>query len=174
MNERLSESKSSEFTLREFYNILFRNKKKILIFFFSTVIISWAYVVNIPDVYLSEALLLVTAGRENVQMIPTTDRAVTVDRSNNLNTEIEILRSRKVIEEAVDQIGVQAFLNTNLHYDNIPDDQVKQIHENITLSLLNNISYNIQRNTNVIQISYTSTSPELAQKVISTLFLKIE
>ena len=39
-----------------------------------------------PDFYLSEASLLVTAGRENIEMIPTAGSAVTVSRSSNLNT----------------------------------------------------------------------------------------
>ena len=113
------EEKFTEQTLRDFYYVLFRHKKKILIFFFIVVIAFSVQVYNVPDFYLSEASLIVTAGRENIEMIPTAGSAATTSRSSNLNTEIEILRSREVIEGVIDKIGIESFLVKKGNNNNI-------------------------------------------------------
>jgi uncharacterized protein involved in exopolysaccharide biosynthesis/Mrp family chromosome partitioning ATPase len=67
-----------------------------------------------PQVYRSEAKLLVGLGRENVTLDPTatTGRVVDVERSrqSEINSEIEILRSRDLAGMVVDSVGPDVFL----------------------------------------------------------------
>src|SRR5262245_37738886 len=65
----------------------------------------------IPRTYRSEALLLVRLGRENVTLEPTTvlgqATVVTVppSRENDLNSILELLRSRSLVEDVLDRVG---------------------------------------------------------------------
>jgi len=161
----------SEFSMREIFYLLFKHKKKIFFFFITVSSLSYFYVKSIPDVYQSEASLLITAGRENVEMIPTAREAVSISRTKDLQTEVEILRNRDVIEEVVDKIGINNFIDekkvTNI--DIISEDANIQIRESIILSLMGNISLNIKRGTSIIGITYKSQKPQLAKNVIDTL-----
>ncbi|MFC1512084.1 GumC family protein [Candidatus Latescibacterota bacterium] len=170
MNNILSESTLSEFTLKDFYYIIFRNKKKILFIFFATLILSVAYVIRIPDLYISEAMLYVRVGRENINMIPTSDASntFTISPSEVLN-EIQLIKSREVIEALVSEIGFQPFMKNNeIPIENLTNAQYALIRESIVLYLSDNIIVNSQ-DTDIIDISYANESPELAQMVVSKL-----
>ena len=57
--------------MRDFYNVLFRNKRKILVFFFSVMIVVTIGTLLASEVYQSEAKLMVRLGRESVALDPT-------------------------------------------------------------------------------------------------------
>ena len=101
--------------MRDFYNVLFRSKKKIMVFFFSvmTVVILVTFLGS--EVYQSEGKLMVRLGRESVTLDPTATTgqilAIVSERENEINSETEILKSRDVAEKLVDAIGVDLILH---------------------------------------------------------------
>jgi len=101
-------------SMRDFYNVLFRNKRKILVFFFSVVIVVTLGTILASKVYQSEAKLMVRVGRESVTLDPTasTGQIVNIgpERENEINSETEILKSRELAEKVVDAVGVKLIL----------------------------------------------------------------
>lgn len=99
------------FSLRDFYYILFRHKVFITILLFSTLLTVVAGVYVLPETYVAEAGLLVKVGRENVS-IPTmlsSQQQVIASaglRQQDINSEIEILKSRFIAKKIVDQLGI--------------------------------------------------------------------
>ena len=183
MNSKFTEDSLVEFTLRDFYFIVFRRKKKILGVFFFAVIATFLFVKSIPDIFVSEAQLLVKIGRESMEMIPTADqgRAVSISRGPSVYTEIEILKNPEIYEELVDTIGIEAFIDrenfpsvntdttaADISVSNIKFDLVRA-RENIIFHLNKSIDVSRKESTNIIVIRYTSTNPELAHTVVSNL-----
>ena len=62
----MSQQNYPEASMRDFYNVLFRNKRKILVFFFSVMVVVTLGTLFVPEVYQSEAELMVRLGRESV------------------------------------------------------------------------------------------------------------
>lgn len=66
----------------------------------------------IPDQYVSTARLLVKLGRENVELPVTVEKGGLLStgvRKEEINSEIQLLDSRPMIEATVDTIGLDAF-----------------------------------------------------------------
>ncbi len=101
---------SSKPTLRDLYSVLFRHKTRILLFFCTVMIMVTLGIFLAPEVYQSDAKLMVRLGRESVSLDPTasTGRTVNVtqDWESGINSELEILNSRMLAERVVDAIGV--------------------------------------------------------------------
>lgn len=101
-------------TLRDLLYVLFGHKKKMLAFMallFGAVVLKTF--LQAPD-YRSEAKLLVRLGRETVSLDPTATigEIVNINRSYDweINSELEILRSREIVERVVDDLGVDTIL----------------------------------------------------------------
>ena len=100
-------------SLRDLYFIFFRHQRKVILFFavmMATIIVG---TMTARKIYLSEAKLMVRIGRESVALDPiaATGKVVDVgpDRVSEINSEIEILRSRELMEEVVEALGVRRF-----------------------------------------------------------------
>jgi uncharacterized protein involved in exopolysaccharide biosynthesis len=69
----------------------------------------------LPRTYQSEAKLFVKVGRETLTLDPTATTGQTVSiyesRENEINSILEVLRSREVLEGVVDLLGVDALLH---------------------------------------------------------------
>jgi uncharacterized protein involved in exopolysaccharide biosynthesis len=94
--------------------VVFRHRRKILLFIALTVIIVAQRVMSAPPIYVSEAKLFVGVGRESVALDPTATTGDTVkvvkSTERELNTAMEILKSRVVAERVVDRLGAGAIL----------------------------------------------------------------
>ena len=114
MNQVMGPVRPRESSLRDIYYLLFRHRKKVAATFFGVFILVTAFTFLIPEIYQSEAKFLVRIGRESVTLDPTanTGQIITTyqSREEEINSEIEILRSRELAEEVVDRIGVEQIL----------------------------------------------------------------
>ncbi len=114
MADLRSQQNFPETSMRDFYNVLFRHKRKILVFFFSVVAVVTLGTLLASDVYRSESQLMVRLGRESVTLDPTatTGQVVNIgsERENEINSESEILKSRELAEKVVDAVGPQIIL----------------------------------------------------------------
>ena len=111
----MQEQNSTETTLRDFYDVLFRHKRRSLLFFCCVMIAVTLVTFLLPEIFRSEATLMIRLGRESVSLDPTatTGQVVSIgmDKENEINSELAILQSRELAEKVVDAIGVEMILN---------------------------------------------------------------
>jgi uncharacterized protein involved in exopolysaccharide biosynthesis len=116
MNQIAGPVRTQESSLRDIYYLLFRHTKKVVFTFIGVVVLVTLGTFMLPEIYQSDAKLLVKLGRESVTLDPTasTGQIITTyqSREQEINSEIEILRSRELAEEIVDSIGVTAVLTS--------------------------------------------------------------
>lgn len=188
--------------MRDIYYVLFRHKWKMVLFFLTISLTVLVQTYRMPEVYRSEAKLLVRLGRENATLDPTvtTGQTINISRTyeNEVNLELEILKSRELVENVVDSIGPDAFLKHptgKLFVTGVDDREVTKASPNTSDEVNTLVSNSEQSNSNVpsenrdkavnqviknletralkdssiISISYTAESPKLAQNVIATL-----
>ena len=93
------------------YHALFRHKGKAAVFFVTvaTAVALWTFLS--PKEYRSEGKLFVRLGRENATLDPTATLgqdsiiAVPQSRESEINSVVEILQSRILLEKVVDALG---------------------------------------------------------------------
>ncbi len=106
-----------ETSLRDVSRILFRHRRKVFGFFAFVMAAAIAYLYASPREYRSEAKLFVRLGRENVGLDATTTLgqtpqvAIPVSREEEINSVVEVLSSRALLERVVDSLGPQAILH---------------------------------------------------------------
>ncbi len=114
IEETMDEERIHETSLRDLYYVLFRHKWKIILFFFAVIIAVTVGTFLCAEIYRSKAMLLVRLGRESVTLDPTaaTGQIINISssRTTEINSELEILKSRELIEKVVDSIGADEFL----------------------------------------------------------------
>jgi hypothetical protein len=122
---RTNNGKGYQFSMRDFYYVLFRQKLKLLLFFGTVMVATVLYTFLAPRIYQSDAKLLVRLGRESVTLDPTatTGQVVAVAqlRESEIKSEFDLLGSQDLAEKVVDQIGYKAFLATG----RAPDEVIK-------------------------------------------------
>jgi uncharacterized protein involved in exopolysaccharide biosynthesis len=94
-------------SLRDFLHFLCKRKRQILVSFFVIVGIVTATALLMKPIYESQGQILVKIGRENVY-VPATenlDPVVSFDRREQINSEIEILKSRSLAQKTLAAIG---------------------------------------------------------------------
>ena len=108
-------------SLRDFHYILFRHKWKVIVFFLAVMVTVTLGTFLAAEIYRAEAKLLVRIGRENVSLDPTatTGQIISIgqSRESEINSELEILKSRELAEKVVDAMGPKAFLER-------PDEEI--------------------------------------------------
>ncbi|TKJ33540.1 MAG: hypothetical protein CEE38_20495 [Planctomycetes bacterium B3_Pla] len=118
-------------SLRDLYYILFRHKRKIIVFFLAVMIVTAVGIVLTTEAYLSEAKLLVRLGRENVTLDPTaatgTIAPIRPSYESVINTELDILRSQEIAEMAVDAIGPEVLFNKEHPVNSITGKTIAKI-----------------------------------------------
>jgi uncharacterized protein involved in exopolysaccharide biosynthesis len=101
-------------SMRDFHYILFRHKWKVVVFFLAVVITVTLGSFLVAQVFKAEAKLLVRIGRENVSLDPTATTGQVISlghtRENEINSELDILKSRELAVKVVDAIGPEKFL----------------------------------------------------------------
>ncbi len=138
-----------------------------------------------PRKYTSEAKLFVRLGRESVAMDPTatatTDPVVMVHESREyeINSVLELLKSRTVLAGVVQGLGSEVVLGTQSDPDttthtaglladidpftpySVDDLALRHLNENLDMAVV--------KKSNIISLAYEAASPELAQQVLQNL-----
>ena len=95
-------------SIRDMLYVIFRHKRKILAFFFLTVLLTAAISFILPHIYESESSILIRFGRENLPSDPSIEGTLvnfSQDRANELKSEMAILSSQYLAEQVVDELG---------------------------------------------------------------------
>ena len=174
MRTSLTHGKLYQNSLRDFFNVLFTHKWKIVFFFAVVMGTAFIYVLTIPVSYRSEAKLLVRFGVERVLDPSGTTGLITsvgASRQGSIKDELDILKSQDLAKEVVRIIGVDdilegSALETVAHTGQGPEE-IK--HKSAILHLIENLEIESESQSNIILVAYTARKPELAQKVVSTV-----
>ena len=103
-------------TLRDVLFILFRQEKRILLFFVTVVVAVILATVIAPSVYQSEAKVLIRLGKESLAD-PTLSNdinpilSVGQSRDSDIASGIELMKSRELAAQVVDEFGHESFLS---------------------------------------------------------------
>ena len=105
------------FSLRDILHVVFKQKKQILVFFLVTVCTVAIGTFVTKPTYEAEAKILVKIGRENlyVPQNSSTSQIIKPNREDQINSEIELLKSRSLAENVIKFLGAKTI------YKNLDD-----------------------------------------------------
>ena len=164
-------------SLKDFLHIIFKRKMQILLFFSITVCTVAVASFVIKPTYMATAQILVKAGRENLYIPTGGDMSpiISSDIREQINSEIEILRSRSLIEE------VAASLSPKTIYTSLSDKRSKIVKaiigsrgprsliDKAVLKLQKNVKVEWIKNSSVIKVSFKHKDPKMAALVVNSL-----
>jgi len=169
MKETKIEEKRTEKTLRDVYYVLFRHKRRMILFFLVVIATVAVGTLRLPDIYRSEAKLLVRLGRESVTLDPTatTGQIINISESRQMqiNSELEIIKSREIAEKLVDAMGPVTLLGR-------PDQDMAEPPNNreaAAFTVMKNLKVEVLKDSSIIDMSYEAQNPKLAHDVLSKL-----
>jgi polysaccharide biosynthesis protein PslE len=166
-----------------------RHRGKGAFWFIAVITATAAVILYWPRGYRSEAKLFVRLGRESVSLDPTATMgqtiAVSESRENEINSILEVLKSRDVAERAVDMVGPELILNSsNLPTSSLPrpkwlnealeklprwDAMPVSDHERAVTRLENSLEVWTPKRTSVIGVRCLGATPEAAQRVVAAV-----
>lgn len=151
-------------SLRDVYRALFRFRRRAALWFVVVLGLAAAGLVFCPRKYKSDAWLFVRLGRENVTLDPTattgtprTMIGVSVTREEEINSIIEVLGSRAMVEKVVAQVG----------FEESPANDTQR--EAAITRLMKSLTIGSPKSTTVIGVSCQAGSPQRAQAVVAAL-----
>jgi len=150
-------------TLRDLLYVIFKHKAKMITIFLAVVITVTICSFLMPPVYEASSKILVKFGRENVFMptSPTVSGSPPIlfdsSRGERINSAIEMLKGRNLIEKVVSDMGVKHIY---------PDTDQK---EQATLTFKKNLTVNGVKKSDIIEIKYTHRDPVVASQVVNKL-----
>ena len=168
-------------TLREVAAPLFRQRKLLLPTFLGVVLLTVLTVVFLPRDYQSEMKILVKHQRVEAAVSPGRDGALANAgdvTEEELNSEVEILNSRDLLERVVISCNLQnlqsnhfldrTFNKTAAHGADNRGNDAKRISRAV-LALEKKLKIEPLKKTNLIQVTYNSSDPQLAAHVLNVL-----
>jgi len=139
-----------------------------------------------PRAYQSQAKLLFKLGHESVTLDPTvassgTPSTIVRTNENEMATALELMKSEAVLEEVIERVGVSAILSGRLGTSQTPPTLLRKLQqfvgsmiaqidpiedsERAIMKLQDSLRLDTQTGANVVNVSYRTKSPELAQLV---------
>lgn len=195
----MSESPNRHPSFVDVLRIVRRHRKKAIACFFFVAAGAFLIAIIWPSQYGSEAKLLVLVGRESIALDPTVTTTKTLhldaSRETEINSVMELLQCRAVLEKVVRKLGPEVILappeNGGLFY--FAKRKFKQARasakewllteasvasqgseedsrvEAAIQSLSKSIGISAPKSSTVITVKATAHSPKLAQRIASTL-----
>lgn len=206
----------SSYSRRDLYGILFRHKWKIIICFILIMGTAIVATVGTLRVYQADAKLLIRIGRESVTLDPTANTGPMIgvghSRENEINSELEILKSWDLAEQVMKSIGAEYFLEPPkdpppgalylfcrnllklkdqvtgliprlLYYsDSETTAKLRRLEKKIseapnkngkdeaaTIALRGGLKISVQKNSNILNLTYEGSSPAFSREVLAKL-----
>ena len=149
---------TTSISIRDFLHVVFKRKIQILLFFGATASIVAIWTLRTKPTYEATSQILVKIGRENIYAptLPASGDSrpiITFNREEQINTEIEILKSRFLAEKVMESLGPTD-----------PDNNGEGL-----VSGLNTLKVEPIENSDIIQVSYQHEDPQVAATVVNTL-----
>lgn len=168
-------------SLRDVLRILFKRKLQILLFFGFTVIAVATVSLVVKPTYQAAAQILIKVGRENIYVptLPAGGSAppvISVNREEQLNSEIEILKSQFLAERVVASLGPAVIypalgsLGEGWLRGWLPNRGVRQSpSQRAVTQLLKNLTVEGVKRSDVISARFRHHDPQMAATVINRL-----
>ena len=152
-------------TLRDFLTVLFKRKAAILTIFLSIVSLVTAATFLMTPIYQAHSSLMVKFGREFIYRPEVGDKApaVSINQEDAINSEINILTSRDIIEWVIKTIRLET-----LYPDLIkkPADRLKPL-EAAVLRFQKDLNVEAIKKSSVIRVSFAHPNPGLAAQAVN-------
>ena len=165
-------------SLRDFLRILFKRKAQILIFFCATFITVAVGTFLTKPTYQAVAQILVKLGRENIY-VPASGSAspvINFSREEQINSEIEILKSRSLAMEVLNELGPATVYEkiadapSGLRAAILPSKgETRTPAEKALLIMQKALDVQGIKKSNVIEVSFKHTDPQIAAAVVNKL-----
>jgi uncharacterized protein involved in exopolysaccharide biosynthesis len=166
-------------SMRDFLRVLFKRRTQILLFFAATFVTVAVATFTAKPTYQAVAQILVKLGRENIYM-PTSGSSrpvINFNREEQINSEIEILKSRSLAMEVLNELGPEVI------YEDIAEGagglraailpSKKQSSRTPAEKALPRMQKALEvqgiKKSNVIEVSFKHNDPETAAMVINKL-----
>ena len=158
----LYEHSEESISLRELLTIAFREKRKAIVAFFIPVLLAIVGYFIIPPSYTAETTLMVRTGPE---YLPTTESssAPSTTKQEQINSEIEILQSRYVAEEAIRRVGLARI------YPKLSASRGGSAFDNAVKSFSGNLKVGVVKLSNVISVSFKHKDAAVAKSVLDAV-----
>ncbi|MBN2323613.1 MAG: hypothetical protein JXQ30_07760 [Spirochaetes bacterium] len=173
------DEKTQERSMRDILNVVFKYKWMIISVFVLVAVIAFLIALSKPDMYISNAKIMVSAGQAGpLEMV------TGMSGPSEINSELELLRSRGLAEAIVDKIGPDKVLYTpeddkspavvlanmieKIGIKKGPEQSVDPIkmREKAIEQLTDTLSLNAVPRSTIIDISYQARTPEVAQEIL--------
>ena len=171
-------------SLRDIFQVIFKYKLMVTLIFLSVVCAATLITFIMPKVYEADAKVMVKFGRENVYT-PTTptmreNQPVLFDysREERINSEVEILNGRNLIEKVISELGAKKIypdldkktLLKNPFAEKLgPVEEENELFTQTTLMFMENLTVEAVRKSNIIDIKYQHNDPIIAAQVVNKL-----
>src|SRR6185436_11158208 len=173
-NDSPSKSESAKLSVRDVANVIFRHKLLICATFLAVALGSGVMAFLTPNEYESRMKILVKNTRSDVPITP--DRttgaggAPSVDEvsENQINSEIELLTSEDLLKQVVTECGLarsDSSLLGKLGLKEVNRSQAAQVEEAMR-HLAKDLVITPVKKANLIDVKYSSGSPEMAVAVL--------
>jgi len=114
MITRATANSPTVLSTRDVFRIFARQRRKMIVCFCATMAAVVGVLIVFPRTYSSEARLFVRLGKESVSLDPTAtlgqNMSVNESRESEINSELEMLRSRVLLEDVVEHLGSDRIL----------------------------------------------------------------
>ena len=178
MEKQLSpERRAFPLTLRDFFAILFRHLSLVVLTFLGIFLATVLFVMTRPTIYQAEMKILVK--RERVDPVMTSEPNVPARlgpvSDQELNSEIELLHSRDLLEKVAFASGLHELPEDDSWWARLLPVQrrgtadVKTRIAQAGLKLEQKLQVKPLLKSNLIEVSFESSNPELAARILSKL-----
>jgi uncharacterized protein involved in exopolysaccharide biosynthesis len=154
--------------VRTFLTILFKHKYKIIAVSLAIVSLVTAASFMLPPTYEASSSLMVKFGREYVYRSEVDEMrppVIQYNREESINSEIEILKSRDLVEKVISALGMERI------YPDLTANPPKNITpmDAAVLRFQKSVSAKSITKSNVIRVSFQHRSPQVAAMVVNQL-----
>jgi uncharacterized protein involved in exopolysaccharide biosynthesis len=167
-------NESADISLRDLVTPLFRRKRILVASFLAVLGATILLAALLGPIYTSRMTILVNRERLDPLMTPeATTQLITTSTpitEEEINSEVELLSSRDVLEKVafangLDRPDKRWSLGSLLHPNETKEDRVARVVKN----LAKQIKVEAVTKTNLIQVKYSSSDPQLAYGVLKSL-----
>jgi uncharacterized protein involved in exopolysaccharide biosynthesis len=173
----------ARFSLRDFLHLLFKRKVQILICFFATTFVVTIATFLIQSTYEAKAQILVKIGRQNLYLPPNSANGhfINYSRDDQINSEIELLKSRSLAQKAINALGPEIILGAKSKVGKLFDtfskiktqffsrEQTDTSLEDAVLKFEQSLSVIGVKKSEVIVIKFKHQDPDTAALIVNTL-----
>jgi len=177
MNSFTNTETESRGNLRDFLNIIFKHKSKIIIIFLTVVLTVTIGTFLMSPIYEASAKILVKFGRENIYTPTSATGAGSqvisdlASKEDRLNSEVEIIKGRNLLEKVISDLGVKT-LYPDIYEKSLtssPSSKKLSPLEDATLIFENKLKVEVIQKSDIINITFQHNNPVIAARVVNKL-----